>query len=85
MNLNNSQRAFLLFHVRHVPVQWQWHFIGTQLRVKSERGRGATIWKDDLEALLVWGLVRRGVGEIIEVTEWGKVALRVEELEGEGT
>lgn len=84
-SLNPSQRAFLRFHCRHTPAQWRWHFVGTQLRVRTEHGQGATIWKDDLGQLLALGLMRRGVGEIIEITESGRVAVRTWELEGAGT
>jgi hypothetical protein len=55
-------------------MQWQWHFLYTQLRVKSEHGQGATIWKDDLESLVAAGLMHRGIGEIVEITDLGRAA-----------
>jgi len=74
-----SQRAFLAFHAKAAPVQWRWHFLGTQLRATSERGRSVTLWRDELEELLAAGMLAASHGESVVVTEAGKQALEAKE------
>lgn len=70
--LNAAQRAFLAFHAEHLVTEWRWHFAGTQLRA-SAAGGVATLWKDDLEALVAWGLLVKGVGcADVALTEAGR-------------
>jgi hypothetical protein len=59
---NDAQMRFLRFHVRYLVTSWRWHFVGTQLRAHAEGGQSATIWRDDIEQLVVKGLMRWGVG-----------------------
>jgi hypothetical protein len=78
--VNSAQRAFLRLHAAPTPPQhWKWHFAGTQLRATSEGGT-RTIWRDDLDALVGAGLLRKGAGcADYYVTDAGRVALEREE------
>ena len=70
-----TQRTFLAFHVSHTVERWRWHFLGTQLRAHAGR-RTATIWKDELDALLEAGLMFKGAGcADVHATETGRAAL----------
>jgi hypothetical protein len=60
--LNAAQMAFLALHAASQPPHtWRWHFAGSALRATGEAG-SATIWADDLDALVEAGHLRRGVG-----------------------
>jgi hypothetical protein len=73
-----SQRRFLYFHAASSPVQWRWHFLGTQLRATSERGKSVTLWRDELRELLQQGLLAASHGESVVVTESGRRELEKE-------
>ena len=73
-----AQRAFLAFHAKSSPVQWRWHFLGTQLRATSERGRSVTLWRDELNELMQAGLLAPSHGESVVVTNAGRGALETE-------
>lgn len=70
--MNPSQLRFLAFHHKHTVACWRWHFLGTQLRATSERGRSVTIWKDDLSELLEAGLLRASHGASVQLTALGR-------------
>jgi hypothetical protein len=57
-----AARAFLALHAApNPPHTWRWHFAGSALRATGEAGC-ATIWADDLDALVAAGLLRKGPG-----------------------
>ena len=70
-----SQSRFLSFHAKARPVQWRWHFLGTQLRATSERGKSVTLWREEVTELLGLGLLAASHGESVIVTDLGKEAL----------
>jgi hypothetical protein len=78
--LTAPQRAFLALHAAPTPPHtWRWHFAGSALRATSEGGC-ATIWADDLDALVAAGLLAKGPGcADCYVTDLGRDALQREE------
>lgn len=76
--LSPAQCAFLDLHAHNVVTSWRWHFCETQLRATAGL-RKATIWRDDLEDLVARGLMTRGVGYSMALTELGREAATVKE------
>lgn len=75
--LTLAQRNFLALHL--LPVErWQWHFCDTQLRAHVGR-RSATIWKDELEHLIVLGLMSRELGVSVSITTQGREVAEAKE------
>lgn len=72
--LTSAQIRFLRFHTDHLVLEWRWHFCQTQLRACTD-GACCTIWRDELEHLVVLGLMARGVGFDMKVTDAGRAAI----------
>jgi hypothetical protein len=77
--LSPNQLRFLALHTHHRPERWTWHFCETMLRAATDRGRTATIWRDDLADLMGRGLMEQGAGYAdVRVTDAGRAACKVE-------
>jgi hypothetical protein len=59
--LSPSQINFLALHIKYHVERWQWHFSDCALRAYTPR-RTATIWRDELDALMEMGLMFKGAG-----------------------
>lgn len=74
-DLTPLQSRFLALHAHHLVTKWTWHFGETMLRAVTERGRPAFCGRDELEDLVERGLLGRGAGLSVRVTEAGRAAL----------
>jgi hypothetical protein len=80
--LSPAQTAFLALHAApNPPHTWRWHFAGSALRATSE-GVCATIWLDELDALVAAGLLAKGPGFDLVVTDLGRAAVAHEPVNG---
>jgi hypothetical protein len=66
-----AQRRFLELHMLHIVERWQWHFLETQLRAHAGN-HTATIWRDELDDLVSRGLMDRGHGFDMRITDAGR-------------
>lgn len=60
---------FVWLHQNHNVVKWQWIFGETMLRAFTDTGATATISRDELDALVAAGTMRRGVGFAVYIAE----------------
>lgn len=74
-HLSHTQRSFLALHTQPVYCH-RWHFAGTQLRATGEGG-SATISQGELDALVLAGLLKRGAGFDVCLTEPGRAMLEM--------
>lgn len=72
--LTVAQHNFLALHAAALVTSWQWHFCESQLRAAAGT-RKATIWRDELDDLVRWGLMERGTGYSVAVTAMGREAM----------
>jgi hypothetical protein len=73
MPLNDAQVDFLALHIRYVVERWQWVFADGMLRAFAPRARCASVSRAELDDLVQRGLVERGPGQTVRVTDAGKV------------
>jgi hypothetical protein len=64
-----AQQRFVRLHQNHHVVKWQWIFGETMLRAYTESGDAATISRTELELLVDAGVMRRGKGFDVHLTE----------------
>lgn len=76
---NPEQIRFLDLHRHHIVTVWRWHLMETQLRAYTDRGRAATIWRDNLDELVRAGLMEHGAGFDMKLTNAGREACKAEE------
>lgn len=67
-----AQMRFMRLHLLHVVEQWRWHWCETMLRATTDRGVTATLWRDSVDELVREGLMRRGLGFAMELTNRGR-------------
>ena len=67
-----AQIRFMRLHAWHLVEKWQWHWFQTLLRATTDRGVTASLWVDDVEALIREGLMEAGMGCTMEVTDAGR-------------
>lgn len=67
--LHPDAARFLDLHRHHNVVKWQWLMQDTQFRATTDRGRTATISRDDLDGLIAKGLMERGAGFDVRLTQ----------------
>lgn len=72
---SRAQLHFLRLHCFHLVEKWQWHWFQTMLRATTDRGVTATLWADDVEALVSQGLMEAGMGFVMSVTDAGRELL----------
>jgi len=72
MPLNDAQANFLALHIRFVVERWQWVFADGMLRAFASRARCASVSRAELDDLVRKGLVERGPGQIVRVTDAGR-------------
>lgn len=70
-----AQIRFMRLHAWHLVEKWQWHWFQTMLRATTDRGVTATLWVDDVEALVSEGLMEAGMGYAMTLTAAGREML----------